>query len=275
MKRDFARLNLGGRSLDLEYGWAGAAASDAPVMVFLHKGLGSIAMWRNFPAQLCDRLGVRGLVYSRFAYGRSTARSRLENFPRHYLHREANEVLPALLDALGVAHPYLFGHSDGGSIALLAAAHEPSRYSGIVVMAPHISVEEICIENIQIARVAYHEKGLRERLARYHDDVDSAFHGWNDIWLDPAFRDWNIEAEIEAIRCPVLAIQGEGDEYATLEQIRGIKRRVPQTTLLILPDCRHSPHRDQPEALMCGVKAFFEAHPGRRSEFQSTSVFAC
>ncbi|MFZ4536961.1 alpha/beta fold hydrolase [Propionivibrio sp.] len=265
MTRERILISPSGRSLELEYCWTGAAASDAPVMVFLHEGLGSIAMWRGFPQRLCDRLGVRGLIYSRFGYGHSTARLRHEKLPRNYLHREATEVLPEFLDALGVTRPYLFGHSDGGSIALLAAADDASRYPAIIVMAPHIFVEDICVENIQAARVAYHEKGLRERLDRYHDDVDSTFYGWHDIWLDPAYQDWNIEAEVEKIACPVLAIQGEDDEYATLEQIYGIKRRVPETTLLILPGCGHSPQRDQPESVIQGVLAFITSNASRLS----------
>jgi pimeloyl-ACP methyl ester carboxylesterase len=272
VKRERLRINPAGRSLELEYRWLDAAANCAPVMVFLHKGLGSLAMWGSFPQRLCDRLGVRGLLYSRFGYGQSTARPRNERFPRHYLHREATEVLPEPLDKQGITRAYLFGHSDGGSIALLAAAHQPSRYPAIVVMAPHIFVEDVCIENIQAARVAYHEKGLRERLARYHDDVDSAFYGWNDIRLDPAYRDWNIESAIEKITCPVLAIQGENDEYATLEQIYGIERRVPQTTLLVVPDCRHAPHLEQPDSVIQAVEQFIALNASIRSDVGDDSA---
>lgn len=251
------KIETAGRILELEYCWLGRE-NDSPVFVFLHEGLGSVAMWRDFPARFCDELGVRGLVYSRFGYGRSTPRPSRESFPPDYLHREAVEVLPEFLDAVGVARPWLFGHSDGGSIALLAAAHRPDRFPGIVVMAPHFFVEEVSLKNIRVARTAYQEHGLRERLAAYHDDVDSAFYGWNDVWLNPAFRDWKIEAELEKIVCPVLAIQGEDDEYASLEQIYGIRRRVPHAQLLVLPDCRHSPHRDQPEAVIDGTAAFLE-----------------
>ena len=244
------------RDLDLEYEWVARERCERPVVVFLHEGLGSVAMWRDFPRRLCDRLGMRGLVYSRFGYGRSTARPWQEQFPVQYLHYEALDVLPVVLERLGVAGPWLFGHSDGGSIALLAAAHFPDRFAGAVVMAPHIFVEEVSLANIRIARAAYREHGLRARLARYHDDVDSAFYGWNDVWLDPAFRAWNIEAEIAKITCPLLAIQGESDEYATLDQLHGIRRRVPQSQLLFLPDCGPSPHRDQPEAVIGAVQDF-------------------
>jgi len=252
------KIEAAGGILDLEYCWLGKGNDGAPTVVFLHEGLGSIAMWREFPARFCDELGVRGLVYSRFGYGKSTPRPAGERFYPDYLHREAMEVLPKFLDSLGVTRPFLFGHSDGGSIALLAAAAMPGRFPGIVVLAPHYFVEEISIENIRLARTYYEEYGLRARLASYHDDVDSAFYGWNDVWLDPAFRDWNIEAELEKIVCPVLAIQGEDDEYASLEQIYGIRRRVPHAQLLVLPDCRHSPHRDQPEAVVAGTAAFLE-----------------
>ena len=250
------RIAPAGRSLDIETAWVGARQSAAAPLVFLHEGLGSVAMWKDFPARLCERLGRRGLVYSRFGYGRSTPRPAGERFPVGFMEREAREVLPALLDTLGIERALLFGHSDGGSIALLAAAALPGRIDAVVAVAPHCFVEPISVESIAAARRAYLETDLRERLARYHDDVDSAFWGWNDVWLDPAFRDWNIEAELDAIRCPLLAVQGEGDEYGTLEQIHAIARRLPKTRLLALANCGHSPHRDQPETLIDAVGAF-------------------
>jgi pimeloyl-ACP methyl ester carboxylesterase len=177
------------------------------------------------------------------------------------MHRQALEVLPALLQALGVSAPYaLFGHSDGGSIALLHAARFSQRVSQAVVLAPHILVEDLSVASIEKARVAYETTDLRQRLARHHDDPDSAFHGWNQIWLDARFRGWNITPEIGTIACPLLAVQGLDDEYGTLAQIRGIRERVPQTQLLELPACGHSPHRDQPERLIAEVGAFFQAH---------------
>ena len=143
--------------------------------------------------------------------------------------------------------PWLFGHSDGASIALLYAAAFPERVAGVVAVAPHVFVEDVSVASIEQARDAYAATDLRQRLARYHDDPDSAFCGWNDIWLDPAFRAWNIEDMLPRIRCPVLAVQGEDDEYGTMAQIDAIARRVPQARLLKLPACGHSPHRDQPE----------------------------
>ncbi|MGE5115548.1 MAG: alpha/beta fold hydrolase [Betaproteobacteria bacterium] len=257
---DLVRIDAAGRTVDLEVAFVGAAGAEPP-LVFLHEGLGSVAMWKDFPARLCERLGRSGLVYSRFGYGRSTPRPAGERFPVGFMHREARVMLPALLDALGIARADLFGHSDGASIALLAAAHQPARYGAVVVLAPHVFVEPISVESIARAKVAYLEQGLRARLARYHDDVDSAFWGWNDVWLDPDFLAWNIEAEVGAVRCPVLAVQGVDDEYGTLEQIRAIRRRLPKTRLLELANCGHSPHRDQPEAVIAATAAFLDAGP--------------
>jgi len=245
----YVELEWQGRPLSLEVQWVGSTDPAAPVMVFLHEGLGSVAMWKDFPHQFCNEHGLRGLVYSRYGYGNSTPRPADERWQPDFMHRQAFEVLPALLAALGVERPWLFGHSDGGSIALLHAARFAENLRGVIVLAPHILVEDISVASIRLARDAYLSGGLRERLARYHADVDSAFWGWNDIWLDPGFRDWNIEAELATIACPVLAVQGADDEYGTLEQIDGIARRAPQTRTLVLQQCGHSPHRDQPEAL--------------------------
>jgi pimeloyl-ACP methyl ester carboxylesterase len=200
---------------------------------------------------------MRGLVYSRPAYGKSTPRASGERWDTDFMHRQAHEVLPALLDALGVREPvWLFGHSDGGSIALLFAARFPERTAGLIVAAPHIFVEDLSVASIEKTRLAYLETDLRDKLARYHDDVDSAFWGWNEIWLHPPFREWSIEREIAAIRAPLLAVQGLDDEYGTIEQIRGIARHVPHAKLLELPACGHSPHRDQPGPLIRAAVEF-------------------
>ena len=254
----FASLQGAGGPLRIEYEWVGAA-QDAPVMVFLHEGLGSVAMWRDFPARLCDAAGLRGLVYSRPGYGKSTPRPPDEHWLPDFMHRQARDVLPALLRELDVERPWLFGHSDGGSIALLHAAAFPDALRGAIVLAPHILVEDVSISSIEKAREVYLATDLKQKLGRYHDDADSAFWGWNDIWLSPAFRDWSIEEEIRSICCPLLAIQGVADEYGTLEQIRGIARRVPQARLLELPDCGHSPHKDQPEKVIEAVREFVRA----------------
>lgn len=258
----FADLTIGGRALRIEYAWVGDDGA-APVVVFLHEGLGSLAMWKHFPQALCRAAGARGLVYSREGYGRSTPRAEGERWPVSFMHRQGQEVLPALLEHLEVAEPpWFFGHSDGGSIALLFAAAFPARVAGVVAVAPHVFVEDIAVRSIDATRTTYLTTGLRARLARYHDDPDSAFWGWNDIWLDPAFRAWNIEAALAGITCPVLAVQGENDEYGTMAQVDRVARAVPQARVVKLPDCGHSPHRDQPEALTAAVAAFLREHRG-------------
>jgi len=266
----FVDIGWRGRRVRIEYAWLRRERAQRPLVVFLHEGLGSVSMWRDFPARLCQALDVRGLVYSRPGYGRSTPRAPDEAWQPDFMHRQAHEVLPALLRALEVdaehAPPWLFGHSDGGSIALLYAARFPHALAGAVLLAPHILVEDISVASIAKARDAYRETDLRQRLARHHEDPDSAFGGWNDVWLLPAFRSWSIEDELAAIRCPLLAIQGEDDEYGTLAQVRGIEHRVPGTRVLVLPACGHSPHRDQPEAVIDATRAFlFDTGAGASS----------
>jgi len=266
MTVEFVDIGWAGRPVRIEHAWVGDPAA-SPLVVFLHEGLGSLSMWRDFPEQMCKAAGCRGLVYSRPGYGRSTPRAAEEAWGLDFMHRQALEVLPALLAALGVEQPvWLFGHSDGGSIALLHAAHRPQQTAGAVVLAPHIVVEDLSVSSIEKARQAYQSTDLRDRLARHHDDPDSAFWGWNRIWLHPPFRHWSIEDEIATIACPLLAVQGTDDEYGTLEQIRGIARRVPQTRLFEMAACGHSPQRDQPDALRAAAADFiaeFIAPPSR------------
>jgi pimeloyl-ACP methyl ester carboxylesterase len=253
----FAKVDWRGRTVSIEYTWVGSNASEHPPLIFLHEGLGSLSMWRDFPQRLCEAAGLRGLVFSRPAYGRSTPRPLDEHWAPDFLHQQAHEVLPALLKALRIEHSvWLFGHSDGGSIALLFASRFPRATAGIVLLAPHVFVEDLSVSSIEQTRRAFLETDLPQKLARHHDNVESAFWGWNHIWLDPGFRAWNIEREIEAIGCPVLAVQGIGDEYGTLEQVRSIRRHVPQTRLLELPECGHSPHRDQPERVIAETRTF-------------------
>ena len=260
----FAEVPWRGRPVQIEHAWIAPQRQQAPLMVFLHEGLGSLAMCKGFAQQVCAALGWRGLVYSRPGHGRSTPRAADEAWGPDFLHQQALELLPALLLALGVdcqRHPpWLLGHSDGGSIALLYAAHHPRALAGAVVLAPHIVVEDLTVHSIEQARQAYLSGDLRQRLARYHDDPDSAFWGWNRAWLNPAFRAWSIEAEIATITCPLLAVQGLDDAYGTLQQIRGIAHRLPQTRLLELAHCGHSPQRDQADALCQAVVAFCRDH---------------
>lgn len=248
-----------GHRVRIEHQWI-APEHSAPLMIFLHEGLGSVSAWRDFPQRLCEQLECPGLVYSRPGYGRSTPRAAAERWGLDFMHQQAHEVLPNLLLALGINSrsqpPWLFGHSDGASIALLHAAKFPRQVQGLILLAPHIMVEPISVQGIEAARVAYVHGELKQALKRHHEDTDSAFWGWNDAWLSPAFRSWSIADEISAIECPVFAAQGLNDAYGTLEQIRGIAQRAKQTELLELANCGHSPQREQPEVLIERVSDF-------------------
>jgi len=242
---------------NLEYQLIPAHQINRPTLVLLHEGLGSVAMWRDFPARLATATGCRTLVYSRYGYGQSDAFA--ESFRPDFMHREAREVLPELLAALDIENPVLVGHSDGASIALLHAGDSRNRVAGLVVMAPHCFVEDISIRSIEAAKLAFETTDLPAKLAKYHRDVRRTFYGWNDIWLDPDFRSWNIEGCLAEIRCPILAIQGVDDEYGTMAQIEVIASKAIVTTgveLLKLADCRHSPHRDQPVAVINAIARF-------------------
>jgi pimeloyl-ACP methyl ester carboxylesterase len=245
----------------LEYVWCGPALSERPPLVMLHEGLGSVSLWRDFPQRLADATGRRTLAYSRYGYGQSDPLGE----PRRvdFMHSEALEVLPQLLDALAIPEPILFGHSDGGSIALIHAACARRPVAAVIALAPHVFVEPYGIASIATTRQTYLEGGeLRAKLARRHDDVESAFWGWNDIWLHPDFRFWNIEEYLPRIACPVLAIQGEDDEYGTMDQVARIEQRVPDAELLELADCRHSPHKDQPAAVIEAATRFVDRITG-------------
>jgi len=247
-------LQVAGARLEVERISVGREAH-API-VMLHEGLGSVAMWRDFPHRVAHAAGRDVVVYSRAGYGRSSAASL--PYGVRYMHDEALTVLPALLDALGIARPFLFGHSDGASIALIHAGASGRPVRGLALMAPHVMVEDVSIASIEAAKVAWRATDLRARLSRHHDDVDAAFAGWNDIWLHPDFRAWSIEDETRRVRCPVLAIQGEDDEYGTMAQIERIADLAPDVDLVRLADCRHSPHRDQPEAVIEALVRFVD-----------------
>ncbi len=251
---------VGAKALQVEYQWVGEAREKGPVIVFLHEGLGSLSMWRTFPDQLARACGMQGLVYSRPGYGQSTPRGQGEKWAPTFMHEQAIDVLPAFLSAVGldpIRRPLvLMGHSDGGSIALLFSALTDWPCRGIIVMAPHLFVEDVSIRSIRQAREVYLKTDMREKLGRYHADPDSAFWGWNDVWLSPAFASWNIEDELCAITAPILAMQGVDDEYGTLEQIRRIHSLSPRVELAEISDCRHSPHRDQPERVIALCQQF-------------------
>lgn len=229
---------------------------DVATIVMLHEGLGSVAMWKDFPHRVAHAAGRDVLVYSRAGYGRSSPAAL--PYGVRYMHDEALAVLPRLLDACGVERPILFGHSDGASIALIHAGAQPRPVTGLVLMAPHVFVEDVSIASIAAAKIAWRATDLRERLARYHDDVDAAFTGWNDIWLDPAFRAWDIAAEVRDVHRPILAIQGEDDEYGTMEQVERIARLASDVDVVKLADCRHAPHRDQPDAVLEALVRFVD-----------------
>jgi len=261
---EIVRVPYRGGAVDIEYRWMGPEGRRAPLVVFLHEGLGSVSAWRTFPDELCAAGGFRGLVYSRPGYGRSTPRRLGERWRPDFMHEQARELVPALLGALGVDPeadpPWLLGHSDGGSIALIFAASRPRSVRGLILLAPHIFVENLSVAAIAAARDAYLATSLRGKLARHHADPDSAFWGWNDVWLDPEFRGWSIEAVLPSIRCPVLAVQGREDVYGTLAQVEGIASAVPQTELLVLDACGHAVHRDQPRLLTEAVTKFIALH---------------
>jgi pimeloyl-ACP methyl ester carboxylesterase len=234
-----------------------ARADGAPVLVFLHEGLGSAKQWRDFPARIGGACGARAMAYSRLGYGGSDPASLPR--PLDYMQAEAKEFLPRLLDDLAIRSAILIGHSDGGSIAIVSAATD-ARIRAIVLEAPHVFVEDVSVASIAEAREAYETADLRERLAKHHGaNVDVAFRGWNDAWLDPAFRMWNIEEYLPRIEVPVLVIQGEDDPYGTRAQIDAIASGVGRNVEThLVPRCGHAPHRDQPDITAALMIAFIE-----------------
>ena len=248
------RVVAGGKSL--EYACFGPAPSEAPTLVLLHEGLGSLQLWRDVPQTLAPATGLGVLVYSRAGYGQSDPADMPR--PLDYMTREAEEVLPEVLDALGVTRCILIGHSDGASIAAIYAGSVADyRVRGLVLMAPHFFTEASGLAEIAKAKDAFETGDLKARLGKYHRDPDHTFRGWNDAWLNPEFKDWNIADTIDHFRVPTLAIQGQGDQYGTLAQIAEIETRAysPVETL-ILEDCQHAPHLDQPEAVLSAIAAF-------------------
>ncbi len=260
------RIEIDGARLEVAHHAAPDGATPRAPIVFLHEGLGSVAMWRDWPALICRATGRAGWVYSRRGYGASDPVPDVRGAPAvaggvrtgrlrpDYLHHEALAVLPALLKQLGLAQPVLLGHSDGASIALIHAACLP--VTAAIAMAPHVMVEDVSIESIAQARDAFETGGLRERLARYHADVDCAFWQWNDIWLSPAFRGFDIRADCPRIGAPVLAIQGRDDPYGTLAQIERIDLPPAQIRRVVLDDCGHSPQRDRSGETVAEITEF-------------------
>ena len=244
----------------LEYLDIPAARPGRPELLLLHEGLGSVTMWRDFPRRLAEDTGCRTIAYSRAGFGRSSPRIRPWS-PR-FVHEEALEALPALRARLGIVRPVLVGHSTGASMALVHAGANAWPVAGVVAMAPLTNVEDSNVESIRRARRHYEGSDWREKLARHHDDVDAVFYGWNDTWLRPEFASWNLRADLAGIRAPILAILGEGDEYATpsqVELIRATSRDAARFEFLHLAGCGHAPHRDQPQTVVQAVARFVEA----------------
>ena len=242
------KIEVDGVRLDT---WVEVGGAERPALVFLHEGVGCIELWRSFPDDVrAASGGPTSVVYSRAGYGHSDPAALPR--PVGYMHDEADRVLPAVLDRLGIERCVLVGHSDGASIALLAAggaARTASRVAGLVLIAPHVIVEDATIDAIEAAREAYLNTDLRRRLARYHDDVDNAFWGWNDVWLSPAFRDWDITNRLREITCPVALVQGRADPYGTTAQLDAIAAAVSgPVDQTVIDGVGHAPHVEAPSA---------------------------
>jgi pimeloyl-ACP methyl ester carboxylesterase len=228
-----------------------ARAAAAPI-VLLHEGLGSIAMWRDFPALLAQRIGCDVYAYSRYGHGASEPLAGKRE--PGYMEHEGRVVLPALLQQLQLARPVLLGHSDGASIAIAYAGTYPERVAALVLEAPHVFVEDVSIAGIEQAKVSFETTGMPQKLARYHSDAARTFYGWNDIWLDPRFRSWSIERYLDRVACPVLVLQGEDDAYGTALQGATVVARAGGENVL-LAGCGHAPHRDVPEETLRRIAA--------------------
>jgi pimeloyl-ACP methyl ester carboxylesterase len=244
---------------DLEYRMIGPAPADAPTIVMLHEGLGSAALWGDFPDKLQAATGAGVFVYSRAGYGASST-VKLPR-PLDYMHREALEILPKLLEQIGFRHGILVGHSDGASIAAIyAGGVQDHRIRAIALMAPHFIVEDISVTSIAGIKTAYETTNLREKLSRWHKDVDNAFHGWNGAWLDPKFRDWDISEYLTYIRVPVAIIQGADDQYGTIRQVEIARQECYcPVDVTMLPEAGHSPHREATGATLDAISEFASA----------------
>jgi pimeloyl-ACP methyl ester carboxylesterase len=255
-RADVPSLNAVGRTL--EYRWIPARrsiASSAPALVFLHSALGSARLWDSFPDRLAERTGRGALVYSRQGHGSSGPLP-----PQHdadYLDQEALVVLPAVLADRGVTNPVLIGHSDGATIALIAAARSDVAFQALVLIAPHVIVEDISIRGIDESKVAYETKDLREKLSFHHDDVDGMFQRWVNVWRSESFRAWSIVPLLPSITCPTLVIQGENDRYGTLEQLNLLEENIGGSIeTLVLADCGHAPQVDHPDIVLDAMTEF-------------------
>ncbi len=247
-------LHLDGRAL--EAAWWGKAPGEAPTLVLLHEGLGSVDLWRDFPARLAEATGLGVFAWSRFGYGASDPTPLPR--PMTYMHEEAVEVLPRVLDLAGIGRCALVGHSDGASIAIINGGEvQDERVRGLVLIAPHLFVEDVSVASIAEIGVAYDMGGLRDRLSRYHRDVDFAFRGWNAAWLDPRFRAFDITGSMARVRVPVLVLQGTDDPYGTALQVRACQQgagRLVET--LMIEGAQHAPHLETADSVVTAVAGF-------------------
>jgi len=244
---------------DLEYRMIGPSPERAPTLVMLHEGLGSAALWGDLPDKLQEATGAGMFVYSRAGYGASSP-VKLPR-PLDYMHREALDVLPKLLDAIGFRRGILVGHSDGASIAAIyAGGVQDYRVRAIALMAPHFVVEDISVQSIAEIKTTYETTSLREKLARWHKDVDNAFYGWNGAWLDPEFRSWDISEYLAYVRVPIALLQGAEDQYGTLRQVEIAQEECYcPVDVTILAGTGHSPYREAPEATLNAISEFANA----------------
>jgi pimeloyl-ACP methyl ester carboxylesterase len=246
-------------SSDLEYRMIGPSPEDAPTIVMLHEGLGSAGLWGDFPEKLQAATAAGVFLYSRAGYGASTP-VKLPR-PLDYMHIEALDVLPRLLDQIGFRRGLLLGHSDGASIAAIyAGAHQDHRVQGVAMIAPHFVVEDISVTSIAQIKTAFETIDLRAKLARWHSDVDNAFYGWNRVWLDPKFRDWDISEYLAYIRVPVAILQGVDDQYGTMRQVEIAQEECYcPVDVTVIPGAGHSPHREAPGATLDAISEFANA----------------
>jgi pimeloyl-ACP methyl ester carboxylesterase len=243
----------------LEYRMIGPSPGQAPTIVMLHEGLGSAALWGDFPEKLQAATGAGVFLYSRAGYGHSTP-AKLPR-PLDYMHVEALDVLPKLLDKIGFRRGMLLGHSDGASIAAIyAGSHQDHRVEGLALIAPHFIVEDVSVASIAEIRKVYETTNLKEKLARWHKDVDNAFYGWNGAWLDPKFRDWDISEYLAYIRVPIAILQGEKDQYGTMRQVEIAQAECYcPVDVTVLADAGHSPHREAADETLAVIADFAEA----------------
>ncbi len=251
---DFLEIDWDDRRIQLEFSLLAADDPAASLIVFLHEGLGSLSLWKDFPARLCNATGCRGLIYSRPGYGQSTPFAKDAFWGANFMHRQAFEVLPMLLVELNLdanrTPIWLFGHSDGASIALLYSARFPNAAEGLIAVAPHIMVEDVTVKSIRNLKTKFRGNAFQKRFAMHHADPESTFDGWSRVWLDPKFREWSIESELGNIQSPALVVQGADDEYGTGKQVTGIITRLNFAETYMIQNCGHAPHRSHADALL-------------------------